>query len=203
MPEAVASPTTYQLRVVLRGISPLIWRRLLVRADSSIADLHYTLQIAFAWTDSHLHCFRIHGQDYGVHQDGGPWFDRDAKEVLLRDFQFRGRERFQYNYDFTDHWVHEIRVEQILTGVPKRSPPVCLAGQRSAPPEECGGVRLFLERRQEAPWRAQQLLDEIAECVRQQDVAALEDCLAQVPMHQRWLTLDQFDRRRVNERLQQ
>jgi hypothetical protein len=27
----------YQLRAVLRGISPLIWRRLLVRGDSTVA----------------------------------------------------------------------------------------------------------------------------------------------------------------------
>jgi hypothetical protein len=33
-------PVVYQLRVVLRSISPLIWRRLLVRSDSTIADLH-------------------------------------------------------------------------------------------------------------------------------------------------------------------
>ena len=44
----------YQLRVVLRGVSPLIWRRLLVRSDSSIADLHATLQLAFGWSDEHL-----------------------------------------------------------------------------------------------------------------------------------------------------
>ena len=30
----------YQLRAVLRGISPLIWRRLLVRSDTTIAQLH-------------------------------------------------------------------------------------------------------------------------------------------------------------------
>jgi Plasmid pRiA4b ORF-3-like protein len=30
-------PQIYQLRVVLHGISPLIWRRLLVRSDSTIA----------------------------------------------------------------------------------------------------------------------------------------------------------------------
>jgi len=40
--------------VVLRGVSPLIWRRLLVRSDSSIADLHATLQLAFGWSDEHL-----------------------------------------------------------------------------------------------------------------------------------------------------
>jgi Plasmid pRiA4b ORF-3-like protein len=33
----------YQLHVWLREITPLIWRRLLVRSDSTIADLHYTL----------------------------------------------------------------------------------------------------------------------------------------------------------------
>jgi len=28
----------------------MIWRRLWVRSDSTIADLHYTLQIAFGWS---------------------------------------------------------------------------------------------------------------------------------------------------------
>jgi len=36
----------YQLRVALCEISPAIWRRVLVRSDSTIADLHYTLQLA-------------------------------------------------------------------------------------------------------------------------------------------------------------
>src|SRR6266511_2473044 len=49
----------YQLKVVLLGISPMIWRRLLVRGDSTIADLHHILQIAMGWTDTHLHQFRI------------------------------------------------------------------------------------------------------------------------------------------------
>jgi hypothetical protein len=39
-------PQIYQLRVALRGISPLIWRRLLVRSDSTIAELHQALQVA-------------------------------------------------------------------------------------------------------------------------------------------------------------
>jgi hypothetical protein len=32
---------SYQLKVVLQGISPMIWRRLLVSGDSTIVDLHY------------------------------------------------------------------------------------------------------------------------------------------------------------------
>jgi hypothetical protein len=51
----------YQLKVVLLGISPMIWRRLLVRSDHTIADLHHILQIVMDWTDTHLHQFRIRG----------------------------------------------------------------------------------------------------------------------------------------------
>jgi Plasmid pRiA4b ORF-3-like protein len=34
----------YRLHVWIGRISPMIWRRLLVRSDCSIADLHNTLQ---------------------------------------------------------------------------------------------------------------------------------------------------------------
>ncbi len=52
----------YQLWVILKDISPLIWRRLLVPGDYSIADLHYILQIAFDWDNVHLHRFEIYGK---------------------------------------------------------------------------------------------------------------------------------------------
>jgi hypothetical protein len=65
MTASSALPSLYQLRVVLRGISPLIWRRLLVHSDTTLAHLHAILQIVFAWSDEHLHGFHIHGQEYG------------------------------------------------------------------------------------------------------------------------------------------
>ena len=40
MSETQSSPLIYQLRVSLQGVSPMVWRRLLVRSDSTIADLH-------------------------------------------------------------------------------------------------------------------------------------------------------------------
>ena len=84
----------YQFNVWLRGVSPLIWRWLLVRSDQTIADLHYALQLAFGWSDSHLNTFRIHGRDFGVYHSGGPVFDQDATQVRLADFHFRLGERF-------------------------------------------------------------------------------------------------------------
>jgi len=43
----------FQLRVYLRQISPMIWRRLLVRSYSTLVDLHYTLQIVMGWDVFH------------------------------------------------------------------------------------------------------------------------------------------------------
>ena len=34
-------PEIYQFRIWLKGISPMIWRRFLVKANTSIEDLHY------------------------------------------------------------------------------------------------------------------------------------------------------------------
>jgi hypothetical protein len=193
----------YQIRVFLRGVSPMVWRRLLVRSDSTVADLHYTLQIAFGWSDSHLNCFRIHGKEFGVHHPGGPFFDENPERVRLADLGLRRREWFLYEYDFTANWVHEVRVEQVLAVESKPSYPICTGGRRSAPPEHCSGVRVFLERRREAPWRAHKLLQDIAECVRQKDSDALQDYIEEIPVHREWLLLEQFDRRRANRRLHQ
>jgi hypothetical protein len=58
MPEpSVSSIAIYQLRVVLCGVSPLVWRRLLVVSTTSIAELHEILQNAFGWSGEHLHRF--------------------------------------------------------------------------------------------------------------------------------------------------
>jgi hypothetical protein len=99
-----ATPGVYQVHVWIRHISPMIWRRLLLCADSTLANLHDVLQIAFGWSDSHLHRFRIHGRDHGVNRVGGLSFSREARAVRLADCQFRLNEWFLYEYDFGDGW---------------------------------------------------------------------------------------------------
>src|ERR1700680_3212957 len=61
MPESsLSSIAIYQLRVVLCGVSPLVWRRLLVVSETSLGELHEMLQSAFGWSGEHLHRFLIH-----------------------------------------------------------------------------------------------------------------------------------------------
>jgi hypothetical protein len=134
----------YQFKVVVRGVSPMIWRRILLRSDQTIADLHYSIQIAMGWSDSHLHRFHIHGKDYGVAHEGGSIFSDDPKKVHLGGFGFRRRERFLYEYDFYDLWQHDVRLETVLPWNGQLCP-VCTGGQRQAPPEDCGEARAYLE----------------------------------------------------------
>ena len=200
-PESPASPCVYQLRICLRKISPIIWRRLLVRDDSTIADLHYTLQIVMGWTDSHLHRFRIHGKDYGVAHIGGCSFADDPRQVRLTDFGFRLRERFFYEYDFYDLWQHDIRIEQILELDTKRTYPVCIAGRRASPPEDCGGPRAFFKRSQEVPGEVNRSLLQMVEEIEAKDLEAIRDRLESLESLRPWLAPDRLDRRDVNNRL--
>ena len=72
-----SSITIYQLRVVLWGVSPLVWRRLLLASDTSIAELHEILKSAFDWSGEHLHRFLIHGSTRA-------WFPAQPEHGILR-----------------------------------------------------------------------------------------------------------------------
>ena len=78
-----SDPAIYQLKVVLLGVSPMIWRRLSVRSDSTIADIHFTLQSSMGWTDIHLNLFRIHGNQYGIAVIGGIGFSDDPFQTSI------------------------------------------------------------------------------------------------------------------------
>jgi hypothetical protein len=138
-------PCVDQFRMVLQGISPLIWRRLLVRNDMSLATLHAALQVVFAWSDTYLHSFHIHGQEYGIPRLEGPHIDGDARHVPLAALRLHQGERFPYVYNFIGHWVCDLRLEAIVPLDPHRIYPVCTGGKRAAPPEECGGAWAYLQ----------------------------------------------------------
>jgi hypothetical protein len=189
--------------VVLRGISPLIWRRLLVRGDSTLADLHATLQTAFCWSDEHLNRFVIHGREYGVAHIGGVGFADDPCRVRLVDFGLPVGERFLYEYDFTDGWQHDVRVELLLPFEPVQRYPRCIGGRRRVPPEDCGGPWAFLELRQR--YSLLNIADRLFELAKLRlDIggeAFVHDHYEDVLQLLRRLEIDRFDRRATNRRL--
>jgi Plasmid pRiA4b ORF-3-like protein len=132
-------PIIYQLRITLRGISPLIWRRLLVCNETTLTQLHAMLQILFAWNDEPLYSFHVHGREDG--SNGAP-----PTYIRISALHLHRGERFRYVYDFMAHWACDIRLEALLPLAPRRAYPVCMWGKRAAPPEECRGAWAYMER---------------------------------------------------------
>ena len=196
-------PSVYQLRVVVHGVSPLIWRRLLVRADTTIAGLHAVLQIVFGWTGTHLHRFVVQGREYGIGYVGGVCFRDDPHLVRVADLGLRPTERFAYDYDFTDGWRLDLRLEHVLVMDPGRVYPRCTGGRRAAPPEAGGGVWAFLEQTQPhhvlaATLRAAEILSLLLEA---EDLTRFGEHRAELAALLPLLGVDRFDRRTVNRAL--
>ncbi|MEV2275687.1 ISKra4 family transposase [Nocardiopsis sp. NPDC049922] len=199
----------YQLRVVLSGISPLIWRRLLVPDSATIADLHEILQTAFGWSDGYLHRFTIHGVEYGLGRLGAVGFSHDAHQVRLADFAFRPGERFTYTYTYNlfAFWRHDIRVEKLLPRTRGRILPVCTGGARQAPPEECRDAEAFLALRRDLPQvviaaRLAEFLTEVMDAPDDQAARALlADRREEMDTLVRYAGLDDFDRGALNRAL--
>ncbi|KHD74879.1 plasmid pRiA4b ORF-3 family protein [Actinoplanes utahensis] len=128
----------YQIKVSLRGARPPIWRRLQVPADTSLAALHGTIQIAFDWEDSHLHVFET---PYGLFGVADPDLGhRSAASVTLEQVAPSASDKITYIYDFGDDWEHEILVEKVLDREEGAAYPRCTGGRRAAPPDDCGGI---------------------------------------------------------------
>jgi hypothetical protein len=136
-------PDRYQLKIALRGISPLIWRRVIVPSDITLAQLHEVVQVAMGWWDEHLSRFHIHGQDHGVAKIGTTGYG-NPHGVRLADSRLRVGERFLYEYNFHAPWEHDIRVERKEPAASRRLWPACTGGQRACPPEHCYGPEAYL-----------------------------------------------------------
>ena len=132
-----------QLKIELRDVKPLVWRRLLVPETVTLAKLHLILQRAMGWTNSHLHEYEIARERYGVPDDDDDWPGAkpltDERRVRLKPLIEGGLRRFTYQYDFGDSWEHVIKVEDLVLPKSGAPPIVCFAGANACPPEDVGG----------------------------------------------------------------
>lgn len=141
----------YQFTISLRKIEPPIWRRIQVPASFTLAALHRVLQIVMGWQNCHLHSFNVGNEEYGVPSPEYDDFEMkmlDEKKMTLKKVIALSVREFTYEYDPGDSWQHSITLEKALEPDDTFHLPICLAGQRACPPEDCGGVpgyEAFLE----------------------------------------------------------
>jgi Plasmid pRiA4b ORF-3-like protein len=136
---------SYQFKVVLRDISPPIWRQFRVWGDATLAQLHRILQMVMGWENCHLYEFRIGGRIYGDPDLDDEWEIIDAKKTRVRNVLPGVGAEFEYEYDFGDDWQHDLLLEAVVQSGPDTLCPRCLAGERSCPPEDVGGSRGYAD----------------------------------------------------------
>ncbi|NIA08677.1 MAG: plasmid pRiA4b ORF-3 family protein [Nitrospiraceae bacterium] len=133
------SKSLYQIKVTLVGSKPPIWRRLIVKDNIRLDQLHSVLQVAMGWDNYHLHQYRV-GMSYIGIPD--PDFDMDLtdeRKVYLQDIISSPKDSFIYEYDFGDSWEHKIVLEKVLP-LDSSESPIIIKGKRACPPEDCGGI---------------------------------------------------------------
>lgn len=138
----------YQFKISLKNIRPPIWRRIQVPEDYTFWDLHVAIQDAMGWWEAHLHAFKVMNPQKGIEEEIGIPDEgfADLEHRILAGWKQKISKYFSaqndkalYIYDFGDYWEHELKLEKIIASDKQKDYPICVAGRRACPPEDCGG----------------------------------------------------------------
>jgi hypothetical protein len=139
--------TLYHLRIALREIKPEIWRTFVIDGETPFSELHEIIQIVMGWENEHLYKFDFENQAIVDRSEEENFVQKkafDSNVITLNKLNLQKGQKFYYTYDFGDNWEHEIIVEDVEKTTPI-SYPICIAGEHSCPPENCGGTAGYLD----------------------------------------------------------
>jgi hypothetical protein len=114
-PEQAATLYRFQVKLAWRKTT---WRRIEMRGDQTLQDLHNAIQDAFEWDDDHLYAFFLSGRAWDSSTEYASPFNDDAErfasEYRLAWLPLRPKQQFLYIFDFGDELRHLIKVEAIV-----------------------------------------------------------------------------------------
>lgn len=130
----------YQLKLSLNGISPEIWRRIYVTDNISLANFHKIIQTTMGWFNSYSYYFGVGDMIFGSPDEDIDDLRIDLSSISLRQILRTERKSLTYHYDPVELWEVRVELERVLPRNMTFKNPVCSEGERSAPPEDCGGL---------------------------------------------------------------
>ncbi|WP_194840834.1 plasmid pRiA4b ORF-3 family protein [Filobacillus milosensis] len=136
----------YQFKMTIKDSKPPVWRRILVDSQSTFAELHDIIQLAFDWENEHLHSFEfreepVYGSNFYYIENTLEEFQLPFKKTLspaeeiLEDHFIEVKDKSNYSYDFGEDWELEIRLESVLNPDPDALYPQCIKARRDGPGE--------------------------------------------------------------------
>jgi hypothetical protein len=197
MAKMVYPEDRYQLHVMLLDVGPAPWRRLLVRPDMTIGELHRLIQLCMGWGDRSWHEFWIHGlAQFGRRRGCGGADLSGMAEEPLSSFCLTPGERIGYDYG---GWRCQLRLEKVMLVERPCFWPICIGGKWGAPPEWCGSGRSYMTdpQRIRHPFEVIDLLADLLHEVLE-DAGQFRERAKQVIEWSRWM---HFDRALLNTSL--
>ena len=194
---AADAATILQVKVWLTGISPMVWRRVLVPSRFTLRELHGVIQVAMGWEGVRLYDFHLRAAHYGSWEVAS-----SSPDVTLAALRLRKGARFIYEYDLNIPWRHEVRIEDRLEPEARKTYPVCTGGGGACPPEDCGGPECFMAGRDDRfSFDALEDLDTMVEVLQQVALKDGSDLLA-LDQDARWRLEDALERAKAREEAQ-
>ena len=150
-PKPDPNATLYIVKVALAGQKD-IWRRIAIRSDQTLDDLHSAIFRAFNRFDEHLYSFYVlpagrrraaleEGVEYTspvMIQDANPFGGVPTENAGLTAIASLGLttgRRLRYLFDFGDEWWHDITVEQTDGSTEPRRYPRVIEKHGASPPQ--------------------------------------------------------------------
>ncbi len=135
----------YRFKISLTGIKPMIWRRIELKDTATFWDLASAILDAMGWEGYHLMEFIVNNPKSGERlRLGVPNEDFDdvipAWGMRIKSVLTPENNKCEFIYDFGDNWQHTVKLEKILEAKKNTDYPLCTAGKRACPPEDCGGT---------------------------------------------------------------
>jgi hypothetical protein len=138
----------YQFKVTLHGVTPIVWRRIVIPQTYHFADFAEAILLSMGYFNICLYRFILNKSilipDYEEDEDLDDAFDHFVKDYLDCEWGF------EYNMDFDDLdqvWDHTLEYEGEVPDF-EGELAVCIDGENACPPEDVGyieGYKQFLE----------------------------------------------------------
>jgi hypothetical protein len=140
----------FQFKIILLGIYPIIWRRILIPTSATFGDLHFAIQSVFNWDAGSLpHQFRCADGGFTSFIKPPPLTDNNkicrhegflSWNHLIAKSHKKTSAYVKYTYNIGEKWELSIELEDIVPAMSTLTYPICIAGKRNAPPRDCQSI---------------------------------------------------------------
>jgi len=137
---------SYILHISIMFSDPLIWRRVQIPGNTTLATLHRIIQLSMGWHDTDFHQFLVGKISYEPTSSDNNIRETakyDERNARLCDLEESMHFMFSYLYDAGAGWEHDVHLEEVVSPAQKLDHPMLLAGEQACPPEEANDIHEY------------------------------------------------------------